>query len=245
MCRKARGFESPLPHQAGSSPSYACSIDQTGPHMPRRKTTIGIGAFGNRVPVEGHAWEVLQRILSRGHPLTEDAVFLSMYNILRQRGSRIFQKVRESSDVGGYRYFHFSPDIDLLEVRQDNTVVGYELKGERRRAKQIEPPMFYEGIDQGLAYLVNPTRSPSSSSFAGSIFDHVYVVHPDGSQVEKMADLLQRCTPLGLVVVSRERTTEIVKPKPNPYMSADLKSHFLSRLDAFETYTTYKINPIQ
>ena len=108
--------------------------------MPRRKTTLGTGPFGNPIPVEKHAWEVLQRILSRGHPLTEDAVSLSMFNILRQRGSRIFQKVRSSSDVGGYRYFNFSPDIDLLEVRRDSTVVGYELKGERRKGRQVEAP---------------------------------------------------------------------------------------------------------
>ena len=48
--------------------------------MPRRKTTIGKGAFGNPVPVELHAWEVLQRIRDKGQPLTEDAVFLSMYD---------------------------------------------------------------------------------------------------------------------------------------------------------------------
>ncbi len=213
--------------------------------MARRKTTIGIGAFGRPIPKRQHAWEVLQRILARGHPLTEDAVFLSMLNILWQQNSRVYQQVRSSSDVGGYRYFQFSPDIDLLEVRRDGSVVAYELKGERRKGQNVEPPPFYEGIDQGLADLVNPISSPLSREFAGSIFDHAYVVHPAGSQIGRLADLLERCTPLGLIVVDRKGTKELVKPKPNPYLSLDMKAYFLQHLDALETYTTFKVNPIQ
>ena len=57
-------------------------------------------------------------------------MFLFMYRILRRKNrSQIFQKVRSSKDTGGYRYFRFSPDIDLLEVRPNGKVVGYELKG--------------------------------------------------------------------------------------------------------------------
>ena len=62
--------------------------------------------------------------------------------------------------------------------------------------------MFYEGIDQALAYLVNPMSSPvvdSPDSFVGSIFDQVYIVHPAGSEIQRLADLLQRCTPIGLI----------------------------------------------
>jgi hypothetical protein len=125
-------------------------------------------------------------------------------------------------------------------------VIAYELKGYRRRGRgNVVPPQFYEGIDQALAYLVNPVASPLSSSFAGSIFDQVYIVHPEGSQVDRLTDLLQRCTPLGLVVVDPQQTTEVVEPKPNPYLNADLKQYFLSHLDAFEKYTKYRVNPIQ
>ena len=96
----------------------------------RRKTTIGQGAFGRVVPADQHAAEVLGRIVNRGLPLTEDAVFLFLHHVLRRNnGSQIFQKVRASKDTGGYRYFSFSPDIDLLEVRPNGKVVGYELKG--------------------------------------------------------------------------------------------------------------------
>ena len=157
---------------------------------------------------------MLQRILTRGHPLTEDAVFLSLLNILWQRGSRVYQKVQRSKDTGGYRYFTFSPDIDLLEIRHDGVVVGYELKGERRGAKGIQPPMFYDGLDQALAYLINPVGSPCASTFTGSIFDFVYLVHPANSDVPRLSDLLERLTPVGLVIVDRKGTKEVVKPKP-------------------------------
>ena len=214
--------------------------------MARRRTTIGKGAFGHWVPSDQHAWEGLQRILSRGHPLTEDAVFLCMWNVLRRNGSKIFQKVRSSSDMGGYRYFRFPPDIDLLEVRPNNIVVGYELKGYRRKAREMVPPIFYEGIDQALAYLVNPVGSPDTDSFIGSIFDQVYLVHPAGSEVvQRLAGLLQRCTPIGLIEVDPAGTKEIVKPTTNPYVSSELKEHFLSRLDTFSTYLNYKVNPVQ
>ena len=222
--------------------------------MPRRRTTIGKGAFGRPVPSDLHAWEVLQRILTRGHPLTEDAIFLAMQYILHRKGSHLLQKVRASKNVGvgnraglvgDYRYFQFSPDIDLLEVRPGGAVIGYELKGYRRAGREIKAPIYYEGLDQALAYLMNPVSSPFAESFVGSIFDNVYLVHPAGSNVEKLADLIQRCTPLGLGVVDQNGVKELVKPKPNPYLSPELKAYFLDRLDAFQIYTQYKINPIQ
>ena len=214
--------------------------------MQRRRTTIGRGAFGRDVPFDQHAAEVLDRIMSRRLPITEDAVFLSMYHILRRNNqSQIFQKVRSSKDTGGYRYFRFSPDIDLLEVRPNGKVVGYELKGYLKSGRSMRAPSYYEGIDQALAMLKNPLSSPLSDSFAGSIFDHVYLVHPAGSDVEQLADLLRLCTPIGLVVVSHQGTKEIVKPKPNPFLSEEMKAYFLARLDTLESYTKFRVNPVR
>ncbi len=187
--------------------------------MQRRRTRIGRGAFGRHVAPDVHATEVLGRILRRGRPLTEDAVFLAMHLVLRRNNrSQIFRNVRASKDVGGYRYFSFSPDVDLLEVRCNGTIVAYELKGYRKSGKAMKAPSFYEGIDQALATLKNPVSSPLSTSFAGSVFDLCYLVHPDGSHVELLADLLQLCTPLGLIVVDHRGTKEVVKPKVNPFL---------------------------
>lgn len=190
--------------------------------------------------------EVLGRVLSKGAPLTEDAVFLGLRRILiRKNQSGIFQKVRASKNVGAYRYFSFSPDIDLLEIRKTGIVVGYELKGYRKSGREMKPPMHYEGLDQALAMLKNPVNSPLSSSFAGSVFDYVYLVHPEGSDVNQMSDLLQMCTPLGLIVVNHNGTKEAVKPKPNPFLNKELKSLFISRLDALDAYRKISVNPVQ
>lgn len=212
----------------------------------RRKTTIGRGAFGHTVPADQHAAEVLDRILSRGLPLTEDAIFLAMHRILRRHNdSLVFRNVRSSKDVGGYRYFSFSPDINLLEVRPSGTVVAYELKGYRKAGNMVKAPPHYEGIHQALAMLRNPVSSPLSQSFAGSIFDFSYIVHPDGSDIDSLADLIRLCTPLGLIVVDHRGTRELVKPRPNPFLDRAMKEYFISRLDTLESYLELKVNPIQ
>ncbi len=214
--------------------------------MRRRRTNLGRGSFGRHVPVDQHADEVLGRIIRKNSPLTEDAVFLGLYKILRSKNqSQIFQKVRVSKDVGGYRYFRFSPDIDMLEVRNSGAVVGYELKGYRKAGREMKPPMYYEGIDQALAMLKNPVHSPGTNSFIGSVFDFVYLVHPEGSQIDQLSDLLQMCTPLGLIEVNHRGTREVVKPKPNPFLNRDLKSFFLSRLDTLDAYMKISVNPVQ
>ncbi len=214
--------------------------------MKRRRTNIGRGAFGRPVPADQHADEVLERILRKGRPLTEDAVFLGLYKILRNNNqSQLFQKVRSSKDLGGYRYFYFSPDIDLLEVRTNGIVVGYELKGYRKAGRDMKPPTHYEGLDQALAMLKNPVSPPGSQSFGGSVFDFVYLVHPEGSSVDQLADLIEMCTPLGLIIVNRTGTNEVVKPKRNPFLDQNLKAHFISRLDTLDSYKQIKVNPVQ
>lgn len=93
--------------------------------------------------------------------------------------------------------------------------------------------------------LKNPIRSPESDSFVGSVFDEVYIVHPEGSDIERLADLLGLCTPLGLIMVSHRGTREIIKPKPNPFLSREMKDQFLARLETLDAYTRFKVNPVQ
>lgn len=195
--------------------------------------------------VDQHANETLRRILRNDHPLTEDAMFLALHNVLRSNNqSTVFQNVRHSKIVGGYGHFSFSPDIDLLEIR-GSAVVGYELKGFRKAGRGMKHPVFYEGIDQALAMLKNPVRSPLSTSFDGSVFNYVYLAHPEGSGIEQLTDLLERFTPLGLIMVNRTGTVEAVKPKPNPYFDQRMQTHFLSRLDSLQAYSEFKVNPVQ
>ena len=179
-------------------------------------------------------------------PMTEDAVFLALWHQLStRRGSHVFQKVCISKVIGRYKYFTFSPDIDLLEVTTSEKVIGYELKGYRKRGKSIEPPMYYEGVDEGLANLTNPTVSPVSAPETASIFDEIWVVHPEGSDIERMDSTLLTQTPLGLMLVAHSGVRIPLAARPNPYLNAELKALFLANLGAFEQYTKFKVKPIQ
>ena len=218
--------------------------------MPRRKTTIGVGAFGRPTHKEFHEWEVYHRIASRRLPLSEDAVFIILAQVLKKNQSIILKCVRGSKDIGGYNYFNFSPDIDLLEIRKDRTIVGYELKGYTKSGREQSRPQYYDGIDEALAYLVNPVNSPTSgSTFTGSIFDYVYLVHPfyeaNNSRLESLKSLLNQCTPIGLITVNYTEATEVVQPKKNPFVNEEVKRLFLSNLDAFKASFEYRLSLVQ
>jgi hypothetical protein len=222
--------------------------------MSRRTTTIGIGAFGNLIDPNEHMKQTYNRIRAQQLPLTEDAVFVLTYFLLLQRGKikSLFKAVRQSKDGGDYRYFNFSPDIDLLEVRTDDSVVGYELKGIHKTKQGTKAVTYYEGLDQALSYLVNPIYSPMSDKLPSqaSIFDFVYLVHPeqeDTNQVERDAfvNIMHNFTPIGLIYVSHNRWKEVLPPRPNPFLNPDLKNLFLQNLDAFKTYTKFRLSLVQ
>ncbi len=238
----------------------------------RRTTTIGIGAFGYTIDRDEHLKDTYNKIITRRLPLTEDAVFIMTLFMLSQRnqGSRFFKAVRTSKSISNKGFFSFIPDIDLLEVRVDNSVVGYELKGlqkakgsidhtrvipTRRKVRSIEgmkPFTFYEGLDQALTYLINPIVSPISDKFPShaSIFDYVYLVHPEreitsGTAISAFANMVKNCTPVGLIYISHNWWKEIVSPKPNPFLNQELKELFLQNLEAFNIYTKFKLSLIQ
>jgi hypothetical protein len=215
--------------------------------MPsRRRTEIGVGSFGRWRDPHEHARETIRRIIARRLPLTEDAVFLLLMHQLKTiRNSTVFQKVKASKNTGGYRYFAFSPDVDLLEVTPEKKVIGYELKGERKRDGRIVPPPYYEGLDEALAYLLNPISTPVSRNFVGSILDEVWLVHPDSSNVENLSDLISRFTPLGLMKLTHQGVKIIVPAKTNPYFDHNVKTLFINNLERFETYLDYVVKPIQ
>jgi len=170
----------------------------------------------------------------------------------RKKGKYLFKAVRQSKDLGDYQYFTFSPDVDLLEVRTDNSIVGYELKGLQRAKKGMKPMSYYEGLGQALCYLTNPTCSPISDKVAvsASIFDYVYLVHPgqesiDSTQGDAFLSLVRNCTPIGLIYVSHDRWREVVPPKPNTFVNQELKDLFLQNLSAFTQYQKFRLSLVQ
>ena len=209
--------------------------------MPRRKTTLGRGAFGRAVPADFHAFELFSRHAARNSPLVEDAVGLCLYIWLQNRGSIILQRLRQGRHLAAGGGFYFSPDIDMVEIRSEGTIVGYELKGMKKKQRSYDPPPYYDGLDQALGYLINPVTSPLSvGTPMQSIFDYVYLVHPRYSMPfapvnpEAFNPVINACTPIGYLQVDYERVEEIVPPKKNPFVSEDVKKLFLKNLESFE-----------
>ena len=222
--------------------------------MSRRTTTIGIGAFGNWTDPNEHLKQTYRRIRSHQLPLTEDAVFVMTLFMLQQRGQtkHIFKAVRQSKDIGEYKYFSFTPDVDLLEIRNDDVIVGYELKGIQKAKRTTKDVMFYQGLDQALSLLANPMYSPISDKTPpeASIFDYVYLVHPSPDPANEVhggafARLVDSCTPVGLIYVSHDRWKEVVRPKPNPFANQNLKALLLQNLDAFTQYQKFRLSLVQ
>ena len=65
--------------------------------MPRRTTTIGKGSFGYPISKDSHERDVVQRIINKRLPLTEDAVFILMRQILR-RNIRLHNEIDNNLD---------------------------------------------------------------------------------------------------------------------------------------------------
>jgi len=167
--------------------------------------------------------------------------FLLLFKTLWARGSKVFQKVFHNVGRGEWNYW-FAPDVDMLEVRADGTVVGYELKGFRRGKEGYEPPALYAGLDQAVAYLGLPWVN---ARFEGSLFDYVYLVHMSeeatvSEGIVHMSEVIARCTPLGFIVANYDRVEEMVTPKANPFKSEAVKKLFLDHLQVLESYRRFK-----
>jgi hypothetical protein len=106
-----------------------------------------------------------------------------------------------------------------------------------------------------MALLMNPVSEPPK--FTGSIFDEVWLVHPDASltgsnidtrvdhDVRTMAKLVRDFSPVGFMRVSHTGIHIESKAGINPYLNPELKAHFIQHLDKFQTYEKFTVKPIQ
>lgn len=195
---------------------------------------------------------ILAKLKEAQEPLTEDVLFLLLFKTLQARGSTVFQKVFHNVGHGGWNYW-FAPDIDILEVRSDRTVAGYELKGFQKRKGRYEPPTLYAGLDQALAYLGLPwiiEPGEANAKFQGSLFNYVYLVHASEEHVMSagithMSEIIASCTPVGFIVANYERVEEVVTPKGNPFKSESIKKLFLEHLGVLEAYRRFKFKLVR
>ena len=114
-------------------------------------------------------------------PMTEDLLLFIMSLVARQRGSRVFFKISNKMSLDRGWHFYCAPDMDLVEVRNDNTIVACEVKGQQKRNGGYDWPACHDGLDQALKYLVLPRVTNQTTvrpMFKGGVPDRVYLVHP-------------------------------------------------------------------
>jgi len=117
----------------------------------------------------------------RGVPMTEDVLLYLLSLAAKQRGSRFFFKISHNMSLDRGWLFWCAPDMDLVEVRRDNTIVAYEVKGQRRGKGRYEWPACQYGLDQVLKYLIMPRVTNQATvrpMFDGGVPDHAYLVQP-------------------------------------------------------------------
>ena len=179
--------------------------------------------------------------------LTEKLVYYKLHSKLTitKKRSQVFRGVVHNlfgapAHAAPFLY-NFKSEVDVLEIQRDNTIIGYELKGYRKRKGAYEPPNYYLGLDQALSYLVNPLvfKDKNLGLFYGSIFDYVYLVHPRGNNdtdIQRISDVIEKCTPIGFMLVDDHDVEEIVKPKKNPFASSDIQQMFLDNPRVLDSY---------
>lgn len=195
-------------------------------------------------------------------PMTEDFLLYILGLVARQRGSRVFFKISHNMSLNRGWHFYCAPDMDLVEVRPDNTIVAYEVKGQRRRKDSYDWPALQDGLNQALRYLIMPkvtNHSPFIGMFKGGIPDLVYLVHPIPSH--KSLDPLDlkviSLTPVGFIGImpvsidrkeihaldvreqlraQLDKVIEVVLARQNPLQDARAKAFFLDNLASLEKF---------
>jgi hypothetical protein len=160
--------------------------------------------------------------------LKSDKIISLLESELKSKGNTVYPKLPYiKGDIIGRRRYIFTTQPNMLEIQKDNTIIGYKVEGYKKRKGEYEPPAVYEGLDKALAYLINPSIDEAGGKvvFRGSVFDYIYLVH--GGDNRTMSEVIDKCTPIGFILVSGDDITEVVKPKRNPFVNEDIKRMFL------------------
>ena len=175
---------------------------------------------------------------------SEDVLAYALYKQCAARGSKMFLQLKHNlspTDRRSWSYW-FAPDVDVLEIRSDNTIVAYELKGARKHKSEIGWPGYYDGLNQALAYLNLPiVWENDHPKFKGGAFDYVYLVHarPKLELSDNERRVLSLVPMIGFGVMLLDGTFKsILGPTENPISDKEAKSHFLANLDTLDNFST-------
>lgn len=177
---------------------------------------------------------------------TEDAVVYSLFKNYIPNDSEVFFKLTHNINIKTPRGWDYwcAPEVDVIEVKKDKTIVAYELKGVRKYKKTEENwPAFYDGIGQTVAYLNLPwiyEIENKKRRYDGGVFDFVYLVYPrkiaEFPEYEReILDLL----PIGVLIALPDgKFYEAKTASSNPLLNQGAKEHFLANLQTIEKHST-------
>lgn len=175
----------------------------------------------------------------------EDAVCRAFYKNYIPKDSKAFFKFLHNmspKEPKGWDYW-CAPEVDVIEIKKDTTIIGYELKGARKYkdgSTDQNWPGFYDGLGQALAYLNLPKIAENSKFRSmGGAFDFVYLVHarPD-ERFEEYDSKILNLTPIGFItVLPNGQCIKVRDAQPNPLRDKETKRHFLNNLHTLDKHS--------
>ncbi len=169
--------------------------------------------------------------------LSENVTLYLLYRYLKPQGSKFFFKLKHNISTEREWCYAFGPDVDLLEVKRDSTIVAYEVKGQQKNRPW---PAEYEGLDQAMAYLQLPLILTNGKRlYEGGVIDKVYVVHcaPRANVFSETWLRIVSITPIGCIIVTGKGAVfNILEAKPNPVLNKEAKQHFLQNLNTLKPF---------
>ena len=150
--------------------------------------------------------------------------------------SQVFRRFSHNLNLDREWNYYTGTDLDVVEITEDNTIIGYELKGYRKVKGSPEPPGLYEGLDQALNYLNLPYVFDKSNRmlFSGGVFDYVYLVHTrQDAKFEEYEKRVFSVTPIGFIIATPDiKFHKVQEANLNPIQSREAKEHFLNNLNS-------------
>ena len=176
---------------------------------------------------------------------SEDVITYSLLKNYIPSDSKVFFKLAHNINVKAPRGWDYwcAPEVDVIEVRKDKTIIAYELKGVRRYKKTEENwPAFYDGIGQVVAYLNLPwiyENEAKRRRYNGGAFDFVYLVYPrKTAEFPEYEKEILSLLPIGvLIALPNGNFYEAKKAPQNPLLSQEAKKHFLENLHTIEKHS--------
>lgn len=175
---------------------------------------------------------------------SEDAVCYALYENYISADSKVFFKFAHNIAIKNNRGWDYrcGPEVDVIEIKKDQTIIAYELKGARKHKNgEVNWPGFYDGLGQAIAYLDLPKIwQNNKSQFKGGAFDFIYLVNARPQlEFQDYEKRIFNLLPIGFIIALPDGGFEKVKDaSSNPLKDKGAREHLLGNLNTLGKYTT-------